>query len=113
MTGKQATRLIATSFIIAVALIAWRSIRQQQAPPPGAFVFPTALYGGAALIADLGAPGFGAVLSLALTVGVFFRVVELGGVGYAPTTSSRPRASTRLRSGRRSGRAGQSRRAAK
>jgi len=89
MTPKQATRLIATSLIVAVGIIAWRHVKAGTAPPPSAFVYPTAMYGGLALIADLGAPALGGILALALTVGIGFRAVELGAIG-AGRSAARP-----------------------
>lgn len=78
MTPKQATRLIASAFIVMVAIVAWRHVKTGTTPPPSAFVYPTAMFGGLALLADLGAPGLGGVLALALTVGIGFRAIELG-----------------------------------
>jgi hypothetical protein len=99
MSPKQATRLIATAFIVTVALIAWRHVRGGTAPPPSAFVYPTAMFGGLALIADVGAPGLGGVLALALTVGIGFGAFDMGLVGAG-------RAGARAGAGGRSPRAG-------
>ena len=99
VSPKQATRLIASAFVVAIVLIAWRHVRDGSAPPPSAFTYPTAIFGGAALIADVGAPGLGAVLALALSVGIGFGLFERGAVGAgraaagaaAPTAPDRPR----------------------
>lgn len=110
MSPKQATRLIATAYLVTVALIAWRHIKGGgatvrtpgtglAAPPPSAFVYPTAMYGGLALLADVGAPALGGVLALALTVGIGFGAFDMGLVGAG-------RAGARAGAGGRSPRAG-------
>lgn len=82
MTDRQATRLIATLFIVTVGMIAWRHVKAEQgAPPPGVFTYPTALYSLFAVVSDIGAPAFAAVFAAAITVGVMFRLVELPAPG--------------------------------
>jgi hypothetical protein len=81
VSPKQATRLIATAFIVTTAIIAWRHVKGGTAPPPSAFVYPTAMFGGLALVADIGAPALGGVLALALTVGIGFGAFDMGLVG--------------------------------
>jgi hypothetical protein len=69
-------RTILLLFFVAVAMIAWRNIKQEnQAPPPGQFTGAAIVYAICGLMSEV-IGGLGVVLAVAWTLGLALNVIN-------------------------------------